>query len=253
MNNSIELEVKDLSFFYNGQVALKKVNFPIYKNNITALIGPSGCGKTTLIRCFNRMHDLYPKNSYQGEILFRNENILHNHVDLIRLRSIIGMVFQTPTPFPMSIFENIAYGPRLAGLVNKTDLECLVEKVLKHAALWDEVKDKLSSSALSLSGGQQQRLVIARALAVNPEVLLFDEPTSALDPISTAKIEELVKTLKNEVTIIIVTHNMQQAQRIADWTAFLWLGELVEYASKDQIFNSPEKQMTADYVNGRFG
>lgn len=254
MPDNIELEVKGLDFFYSGQIhALKRINFRIYKNTVTALIGPSGCGKTTLLRCFNRMHDLYPKNRYEGEILFNDKNILAKETDLISLRSRIGMVFQKPTPFPMSIFENIAYGMKLNGTSKRAELSEKVERVLRHAALWDEVKDKLNASAYDLSGGQQQRLVIARALAVDPEILLFDEPTSALDPISTAKIEELAVNLKKEVTIIIVTHNMQQAARMSDWTGFLMLGELVEFDITDRIFTAPSEKLTEDYITGRFG
>lgn len=249
-----ELEVKELDFYYNGDsLALKKICLNIHKNEVTALIGPSGCGKTTLLRCFNRMHDLYPKNRYEGEILFEGKDILSNGVDLIKLRSRIGMVFQKPTPFPMSIFDNIAYGLRLKGIKKKPELSERVENALKHAALWDEVKDKLYAGANELSGGQQQRLVIARALAVEPDVLLFDEPTSALDPISTAKIEELVIELKKDVTIIIVTHNMQQAARISDWTGFLMLGELIEFDKTEKIFTVPSHKLTEDYITGRFG
>ena len=249
-----ELEVKELDFYYNGDsLALKKICLNIHKNEVTALIGPSGCGKTTLLRCFNRMHDLYPKNRYEGEILFEGKDILSNGVDLIKLRSRIGMVFQKPTPFPMSIFDNIAYGLRLRGIKKKAELTEMVENALKHAALWDEVKDKLYAGANELSGGQQQRLVIARALAVEPDVLLFDEPTSALDPISTAKIEELVIELKKDVTIIIVTHNMQQAARISDWTGFLMLGELIEFDKTEKIFTVPSHKLTEDYITGRFG
>jgi len=252
--NPIEIEVKDLNFYYSGNIhILKKINLSVYKNGVTALIGPSGCGKTTLLRCFNRMHDLYPKNRYEGEILFQNEDILLNATDLITLRSRIGMVFQKPTPFPMSIFDNIAYGLKLKGIRKRSDLSEGVEKALVHAALWDEVKDKLHVSAYNLSGGQQQRLVIARALAVNPEALLFDEPTSALDPLSTAKIEELTFNLKKEITIIIVTHNMQQAARVADWTGVLMLGELVEFNKTDKIFTAPSEKLTEDYITGRFG
>ncbi len=254
MTRSVELDVKGLNFYYSGNIhALKKVTFPVYKNSVTALIGPSGCGKTTLLRCFNRMHDLYPGNRYEGEIVFQGENILSDGTDLINLRSRIGMVFQKPTPFPMSVFDNIAYGLRLNGVKKRSDLSESVEKALVHAALWDEVKDKLSASAYDLSGGQQQRLVIARALAVRPEVLLFDEPTSALDPISTSKIEELAAILKKEITIIIVTHNMQQAARISDWTGFLMLGELIEFDRTDRIFTAPSEKLTEDYVTGRFG
>ena len=254
MAGKIELEVKGLDFYYAGDVhALKKINLTVYKNAVTSLIGPSGCGKTTLLRCFNRMHDLYPGNRYQGEVIFQGDNILSGSTDLIDLRSRVGMVFQKPTPFPMSIFDNIAYGLKLKGVRKRADLSERVEKALVHSALWDEVKDKLSASAYALSGGQQQRLVIARALAVDPEVLLFDEPTSALDPISTAKIEELAAVLKKEVTIVIVTHNMQQAARISDWTGFLMLGELIEFDKTDRIFTAPSEKLTEDYVTGRFG
>ena len=254
MGESIELEVKGLDFHYAGNThALKKINLTVYKNRVTALIGPSGCGKTTLLRCLNRMHDLYPHNRYEGEILFQQQNILNSSTDLIDLRSRIGMVFQKPTPFPMSIFDNIAYGLRLKGVTRRVELSEHVERALKHSVLWDEVKDKLNASAYDLSGGQQQRLVIARALAVNPEILLFDEPTSALDPISTAKIEELTETLKKEITIVIVTHNMQQAARISDWTGFLMLGELIEFDRTDKIFTAPSERLTEDYVTGRFG
>ncbi|MCI4454634.1 MAG: phosphate ABC transporter ATP-binding protein PstB [Thermodesulfobacterium sp.] len=252
---TVELEVKQLFFYYGGgsTPVLKNINFPIYKHKVTALIGPSGCGKTTLLRCFNRMHDLYPGNRYEGEILFRGRNILAPDVDLIELRTKIGMVFQKPTPFPMSIFDNVAYGLRLRGIKNKKELAERVEKALREAALWDEVKDKLKESGLSLSGGQQQRLCIARAIAVEPEVLLFDEPTSALDPISTAKIEDLIVQLKEKITIVIVTHNMQQAARISDFTAFMYLGELVEFGPTEKIFTNPEKKLTEDYITGRFG
>ena len=254
MTSTIEIEVKNLDFYYNGDVhALKGISLPIHKNNVTALIGPSGCGKTTLLRCFNRMHDLYPNHRYDGEIIFQGNNILSNGIDLINLRSRIGMVFQKPTPFPMTITENIAYGLKLKGIRNKAEIAGLIERALKHAALWDEVKDKLHAGAYELSGGQQQRLVIARALAVKPEVLLFDEPTSALDPISTAKIEELVVNLKKEISIIIVTHNMQQAARVSDMTGFLYMGELIEYGTTEKIFTSPDKKQTDDYITGRFG
>jgi len=250
----MELEIRGLNFYYSGNThALKNINLPIYKQSVTALIGPSGCGKTTLLRCFNRMHDLYPKHRYEGEILLQDTNLLANGIDLISLRSRIGMVFQKPTPFPMSIFENIAYGLKLKGTKKKSELADRVERALKHAALWDEVKDKLNASAYDLSGGQQQRLVIARALAVEPQVLLFDEPTSALDPISTSKIEDLVMHLKKEITIIIVTHNMQQAARISDWTGFLMLGEMIEFGKTEKIFTAPSEKLTEDYVTGRFG
>lgn len=254
MTAMVEMETRGLNFFYAGTVhALKNINLTIARNKVTALIGPSGCGKTTLLRCFNRMHDLYPKHRYEGEILMQGKNILAPDVDLIDLRSRIGMVFQKPTPFPMTIFDNVAYGLRLKGIKKKQELSELVERALKHAALWDEVKDKLFASAYDLSGGQQQRLVIARALAVEPEVLLFDEPTSALDPISTAKIEDLVMQLKKDVTIIIVTHNMQQAARISDETGFLMLGEIIEFGATEKIFTAPSEKLTEDYVTGRFG
>lgn len=254
MTEQTEIEVRNLDFHYAGNAhTLKHISLSAYKYNVTALIGPSGCGKTTLLRCFNRMHDLYPKNRYEGEIIFQGKNILSKDIDLIDLRSRIGMVFQKPTPFPMTIFDNIAYGLKLKGIKRRADLAEKVEKALKHAALWGEVKDKLNVSAYELSGGQQQRLVIARALAVEPEVLLFDEPTSALDPISTGKIEELIIQLKKEVTIIIVTHNMQQAARISDWTGFMMLGELVEFDKTGKIFTNPSNKLTEEYVTGRFG
>ncbi|WP_299228665.1 phosphate ABC transporter ATP-binding protein PstB [Sulfurihydrogenibium sp.] len=254
MSENVKLQVKNLNFYYAGnKQALKNINMPVYENKITALIGPSGCGKTTLLRCFNRMHDLYPGNRYEGEIIFEGKNILAKDVDLMILRSKIGMVFQKPTPFPMSIFDNVAYGLRLQGIKNKTELQNRVEEALKDAALWDEVKDRLNASAFSLSGGQQQRLCIARAIAVKPEVILFDEPTSALDPISTSKIEELIVELKKNHTIIIVTHNMQQAARVSDYTAFMYLGELIEFDLTDIIFTKPSKKLTEDYVSGKFG
>lgn len=254
MAEVVEIEACNLDFYYAGTVhALKQINISAYKNAVTALIGPSGCGKTTLLRCYNRMHDLYPKNRYAGEILFEGKNILSNDVDVIKLRSRVGMVFQKPTPFPMTIFDNIAYGLKLKGIRKRAELSESVERALKSAALWDEVKDKLHVSAYDLSGGQQQRLVIARALAVEPHVLLFDEPTSALDPISTGKIEELIVHLKKDVTILIVTHNMQQAARISDWTGFMMLGELIEFDRTDKIFTTPSERLTEDYITGRFG
>jgi phosphate transport system ATP-binding protein len=250
----IEIEVRNLDFYYaNNAHALKNVSLYAERRSVTALIGPSGCGKTTLLRCFNRMHDLYPGNRYEGEVLFQGQNILTKDIDYIDLRSRVGMVFQKPTPFPMSIFDNIAYGLRLKGVKNKSELSGRVEKALRDAALWGEVKDQLGKSAYELSGGQQQRLVIARALAVEPEILLFDEPTSALDPISTAKIEELVVTLKKDVTIIIVTHNMQQAARVSDVTGFFMLGELIEIDKTEKIFTNPSEKLTEDYITGRFG
>ena len=247
------LTVDKLNFFYGAHHALKNVSLSIEKNAITSLIGPSGCGKTTLLRCFNRMHDLYPGNRYEGAIVMRGENILSHEVDLIDLRSRLGMVFQKPTPFPMSIFDNIAYGLRLRKIRNRKVLAERVEKALVQAALWGEVKDRLNDNAAGLSGGQQQRLVIARTLAVEPEVILFDESTSALDPISTQKIEELMVELKKDVTIVAVTHNMQQAARVSDFTALMYLGELIEYGDTQSIFTRPKNKMTEEYVSGHFG
>ncbi len=252
MEKNVEIEVRNLNFYYGETLVLKNINLTIYKNKVTALIGPSGCGKTTFLRCLNRMHDLYAGNKYEGEIIFEEKNILNKNIDLISLRSKIGMVFQKPTPFPMSIFDNVAYGLRLKG-IKSSELKERVEKALIDAALWDEVKDKLRESAFSLSGGQQQRLCIARAIAVEPKVLLFDEPTSALDPISSSKIEDLIVKLKSKITIVIVTHNMQQAARISDYTAFMYLGELIEVGPTEKIFTTPEKKLTEDYITGRFG
>ncbi|MBA3025373.1 MAG: phosphate ABC transporter ATP-binding protein [Sulfurimonas sp.] len=249
------LEVKNFEFTYAGADApsIKKLDMPIAKNSITALIGPSGCGKTTLLRSFNRIHDLYPGNKYEGEILFKDRNILTPKEDLINLRIKIGMIFQKPTAFPMSIYDNVAYGMRLQGIKNKTELEGRVEKALTDAAIWKEVKDRLKHDANGLSGGQQQRLCIARAIAVEPEVLLFDEPTSALDPISTAGIEELVVELKEKVSIIIVTHNMQQAARVSDYTGFMYLGELIELGRTEEMFVTPREKLTEEYITGKFG
>ncbi len=249
------LEVKNFSFYYAGVDTpnLKKIDMPIGKGAVTALIGPSGCGKTTLLRCFNRMHDLYPGNRYEGEILFHGRNILERKEDLIKLRTQIGMIFQKPTPFPMSIYNNVAYGLRLQGIKSKSELDGRVEQALKDAALWNEVGDRLKDSGTALSGGQQQRLCIARAVAVEPEVLLFDEPTSALDPISTQAIEELITKLKEKVTIIIVTHNMQQAARISDYTAFMYLGDLIELGKTEKLFITPKEVMTEQYITGKFG
>jgi phosphate transport system ATP-binding protein len=249
------LEVKDFNFTYNGAGApsLKKISMPIAKHSITALIGPSGCGKTTLLRSFNRMHDLYAGNTYEGAIEFEGRNILSPKEDLIKLRSRIGMIFQKPTAFPMSIYDNVAYGMRLQGLKNKTELSDRVEKALQDAAIWKEVKDRLKHDANGLSGGQQQRLCIARAIAVEPEVLLFDEPTSALDPISTQGIEKLVIELKDRVSIIIVTHNMQQAARVSDYTGFMYLGELIELGVTEDLFVTPKERLTEEYITGKFG
>ena len=247
------MNVNNLNFYYQGDVhAVKNMSLPIVRNQVTALIGPSGCGKTTFLRCFNRMHDLYPGHRYEGEILFEGSNLLARK-DITELRSRIGMVFQKPTPFPMSIFDNIAYGLKLKGIKNRAELADRVEQALKQAAIWEETRDRLKQSATGLSGGQQQRLVIARVLAVEPEVLLFDEPTSALDPISTGKIEELMVRLKKQVTILIVTHNMQQAARISDHTAFMYMGELIEFGQTEAIFTTPGEKLTEEYVTGRFG
>lgn len=248
-------EAKNLSFYYSEKIALKNINLPVAENKVTALIGPSGCGKSTLLRSFNRMHDLYPGNRYEGEInLFPDQiNILSSHVDPIEVRMRISMVFQKPNPFPKSIFENVAYGQRVRGENRKSVLEEKVEQALRNAALWNEVKDRLNDLAFNLSGGQQQRMCIARALATDPEILLFDEPTSSLDPIATSSIEELVAELKEKVTILIVTHNMQQAARVSDFTAFMYLGELVEFGRTDDLFVKPKQKQTEDYITGRFG
>jgi phosphate transport system ATP-binding protein len=252
---SKKAEVDKLNFYYNGGVhALKSINMPVYDRKVTALIGPSGCGKTTLLRCFNRMHDLYPGNRYEGDIwLDKGVNLLGRKVDPIEVRMRISMVFQKPNPFPKSIFENVAYGLRVRGEKNRAVLEQKVEEALKDAAIWKEVKDRLNDLASSLSGGQQQRLCIARALVTQPEILLLDEPTSALDPIATASIEELITELRERVTILIVTHSMQQAARVSDYTAFMYLGQLEEFNETTQIFTQPANQKTADYVSGRFG
>ena len=247
------LRVRDLDFYYGKFQGLKKVSLDIARNKVTAFIGPSGCGKSTLLRVFNRMYDLYPGQRAEGEISFNGRNVLAKDQDVNLLRAKIGMVFQKPTPFPMTIYENIAFGVRLYESLNGRDMDERVEWSLRKAALWDEVKDKLQQSGLSLSGGQQQRLCIARTVAVKPEVVLLDEPTSALDPISTAKVEELVNELKAEYTIAIVTHNMQQAARISDYTAYMYLGELVEFGDTNQIFIKPTKKATEDYITGRFG
>jgi len=248
-------ESKNLSFFYGKTQALKNISLKIAEKNVTALIGPSGCGKTTYLRCFNRMHDLYPGNRYEGEICLspQNINILDKSIDPLEVRMRIGMVFQKPNPFPKSIYENVAYGLRVRGISRRSVLDEKVEQALRGAAIWDEVKDRLHSLAFNLSGGQLQRICIARALANDPEILLFDEPTSALDPTATARIEELVTELKERVTIIIVTHNMQQAGRVSDYTAFMYLGELVEFDRTEKIFTTPSKKLTEDYITGRFG
>lgn len=247
------LEIRDLNFFYGSFQGLKDINLDIIEKKVTAFIGPSGCGKSTLLRTLNRMYDLYPGQRAEGQISFYGENILAQGSDVNLLRSRIGMVFQKPTPFPMSIYENIAFGVRLYERLSKAEMDERVEWALSKAALWNEAKDKLNQSGLSLSGGQQQRLCIARSVAVKPSVLLLDEPTSALDPISTAKIEELINELKKDYTIAIVTHNMQQAARVSDFTAYMYLGELMEYGKTDEIFIKPKRKETEDYITGRFG
>ena len=247
------LEVKDMNLWYSNFQALKNINMEIPENQITAFIGPSGCGKSTFLKSLNRMNDLVDGVKITGSIIYDNQNILDESIDVNQLRREIGMVFQKPNPFPMSIYDNIAYGPRTHGIKNKLQLDEIVEESLKLAAIWDEVKDRLKKSALGLSGGQQQRLCIARALAVKPKILLMDEPTSALDPISTSKIEDLISELKAKLTIVIVTHNMQQAVRVSDKTAFFLLGELIEYADTEKMFSFPEDKRTEDYITGRFG
>ena len=247
-----KISVKDLKFYYGTSLALKGISLPLYERQVTAFIGPSGCGKSTLLRVLNRMYDLYPNQRAEGEVMFDGENIL-DMKDLNLLRSRVGMVFQKPTPFPMTIYENIAFGLRLYERLPKSEIDARVESALEKAALWKEVKDKLHASGLSLSGGHQQRLCIARTVAIRPEVILFDEPCSALDPISTAKVEELIDELKHEFTIAIVTHNMQQAARVSQRTAFMYLGELVEFGVTQKLFTSPTDKRTQDYITGRFG
>ncbi len=259
MNNAVlapvapKISVKNLNFFYGKFHALKDINLEIPAHKVTAFIGPSGCGKSTLLRVFNRMFELYPEQRAEGEILLDGENLLTSKKDVALLRAKVGMVFQKPTPFPMSIFDNIAFGVKLFEALNTTDMEERVEWALRKAALWGEVKDKLTQSGSSLSGGQQQRLCIARGIAIKPEVLLLDEPCSALDPISTARIEELITELKSDYTVVIVTHNMQQAARCSDYTAYMYLGDLMEFGSTEQIFFKPTRKETEDYITGRFG
>jgi phosphate transport system ATP-binding protein len=250
-----KVSIRNLDFYYRpgSQKALKTINLPLYERQVTAFIGPSGCGKSTLLRVLNRMYDLYPGQRAEGEVIFDGQDILSPKVDLNLLRSRIGMVFQKPTPFPMTIYDNIAFGIRLYERLPKSELDDRVQSVLQKAALWSEVKDKLSTSGLSLSGGQQQRLCIARTVALKPEVVLLDEPASALDPISTAKIEDLIDELRNEFTIAIVTHNMQQASRVSDMTAFLYLGELIEFGPTKDLFLNPKHEQTRNYITGRFG
>lgn len=248
-----KISTSDLNLYYGNNHALKNINLDIYENQITAFIGPSGCGKSTYLKTLNRMNDLVPNVTINGKVWIDGEDIYDLKVDTTLLRKKVGMVFQQPNPFPMSIYDNIAYGPRIHGIKGKAELDAIVEKSLRGAALWDEVKDRLKRSALGLSGGQQQRLCIARALAVEPEILLMDEPTSALDPISTLKIEDLMGELKKNYTVVIVTHNMQQATRIADYTAFFLVGEVVEYAPTTDLFSHPREKKTEDYITGRFG
>ncbi|MBL8525140.1 MAG: phosphate ABC transporter ATP-binding protein PstB [Betaproteobacteria bacterium] len=248
-----KIKVNNLNFFYGSFQGLKSINLEIADRHVTAFIGPSGCGKSTLLRTFNRMYDLYPGQHATGEIVLNGKNVLDKKQDLNQLRAKVGMVFQKPTPFPMSIYDNIAFGVKLYESLSKAEMDERVEWALKKAALWDEVKDKLKQSGLSLSGGQQQRLCIARGVAVKPDVLLLDEPTSALDPISTAKVEELLHELKTDYTIAIVTHNMQQAARVSDFTAYMYLGEMIEFGVTDEIFIKPKRKETEDYITGRFG
>ena len=248
-----KIEVKDLSLYYGEKKALKEISLEIPRNKVTALIGPSGCGKSTFLRCINRMNDLIPDVKITGQMLVEGVDIYDKNVDVVNIRKKIGMVFQKSNPFPKSIYENIAYGPKINGIKGKNELDEIVETSLRQAAIWEEVKDRLGDSAMGLSGGQQQRLCIARTLAVSPDIILMDEPASALDPISTSKIEELVHELKEQYTIIIVTHNMQQAARTSDYTAFFYLGELIEIGKTNAIFTKPEKKQTEDYITGRFG
>ncbi len=252
-DSPVKIDIRNLDFFYGNSRALKNINLGLAQNRVTAFIGPSGCGKSTLLRVLNRMYDLYPAQRATGEVLLDGGNILDPQVDINLLRARVGMVFQKPTPFPMTIYDNISFGIKLYEKLPKSELDGRVEAALKGAALWKEVKDKLGASGLSLSGGQQQRLCIARTVAIRPEVILFDEPCSALDPISTAKIEELIDELKTQYTIAIVTHNMQQAARVSDFTAFMYLGDLIEFGETSRMFTSPEKRETQDYITGRFG
>ncbi|HVE02892.1 MAG TPA: phosphate ABC transporter ATP-binding protein PstB [Rhizomicrobium sp.] len=253
IDTNIKVDIRDLSFFYGTTKALKNVTLPLHSRQVTAFIGPSGCGKSTLLRVLNRIYELYPNQRAEGEVVLDGENILTAKLDTNLLRSRVGMVFQKPTPFPMTIYDNVAFGIRLYERMAKSELDGRIESALQRAALWNEVKDKLKESGLSLSGGQQQRLCIARTVATHPEVILLDEPCSALDPISTAKIEELIDELSNEYTIVIVTHNMQQASRTSDHTAFMYLGELVEFGPTEKVFTAPEKKQTEQYITGRFG
>jgi len=249
----VVFDVKNLNLFYGETPALKNIELPIYEKEVTALIGPSGCGKSTFLRTLNRMNDLIDSCKVSGDVYYHQEHIYQNQMDVINLRKKVGMVFQKPNPFPMSIYDNITYGPKCQGIKDKQELRQIVEESLKQAALWDEVKDRLKESALSLSGGQQQRLCIARTIAMKPDVILMDEPTSALDPVATAKIEDLIIDLKKNYTIVIVTHNMQQAARISDKTAFFLMGELIEYGDTSHVFSTPNHKKTEEYITGRFG
>ena len=253
MSDTTIISTKNLNLWYNEKLALQDISMEIEKKKTTALIGPSGCGKSTLLRCFNRMNDLINQVKITGELLLDRENMLSCDMDVVSLRKRVGMVFQRPNPFPKSIYENVAYGPRVHGINDRKELDVIVEKSLRHAALWEEVRDRLDESALGLSGGQQQRLCIARTLAVEPEVILMDEPCSALDPIATAKIENLIEMLKEDYTVIIVTHNMQQAARVSDYTGFMYLGKLIEYDRTTNIFEHPREDLTENYITGRFG
>jgi phosphate transport system ATP-binding protein len=250
---AVKIGIRDLNFYYGSSKALKNVTVPLYDRKVTAFIGPSGCGKSTLLRILNRIYELYPNQRAEGEVLLDGEDILHSRLDTNLLRSRVGMVFQKPTPFPMTIYDNVAFGIKLYERMPKSELDGRIESALQRAALWGEVKDKLKASGLSLSGGQQQRLCIARTVATRPEVILLDEPCSALDPISTAKIEELIDELSADYTIVIVTHNMQQASRASDFTAFMYLGELIEFGPTEKIFTAPDKKQTEQYITGRFG
>ena len=251
--DSTVIATKNLNLWYNEKHALQNITMEIEKKKTTALIGPSGCGKSTLLRCFNRMNDLIGQVKITGQLLLDNEDMLCNGMDVVALRKRVGMVFQRPNPFPKSVYENVAYGPRVHGINDRKELDAIVEKSLRHAALWEEVRDRLDDSALGLSGGQQQRLCIARTLAVGPEVILMDEPCSALDPIATAKIENLIEMLKEDYTVIIVTHNMQQAARVSDYTGFMYLGKLIEFDRTTNIFEHPKEDLTENYITGRFG
>ncbi|HEY4264129.1 MAG TPA: phosphate ABC transporter ATP-binding protein PstB [Micropepsaceae bacterium] len=252
-NETVKVAINDLSFFYGDTKALKNISLPLYANKVTAFIGPSGCGKSTLLRVMNRIYELYPNQRAEGEVLLDGENILSRKLDVNALRAKVGMVFQKPTPFPMTIFDNVSFGLQLYESLPRSEMEGRVELALRRAALWDEVKDKLHASGTSLSGGQQQRLCIARSVAIKPELILLDEPCSALDPISTAKIEELINELSDDYTIVIVTHNMQQASRVSDHTAFMFLGELIEFGETEKVFTTPTNKRTEDYITGRFG